>query len=75
MELTPSFHPLLDTPIAELDVSTEFRLRAKLLGFRTIREITVCNKGALHGHRDFRYGWYKELLDVLAREDLVHLMN
>ncbi|SEM17021.1 hypothetical protein SAMN05216436_102122 [bacterium A37T11] len=75
MSKPPPNHPLLDRPIQELDVSEEFILRSKLLGFKTIREITKYPKGKLYRHKDFSYGWVNELLGLLQPYDLLYLMD
>lgn len=74
--MQPPFHELLDTPINRLNKASEgFKIRAKLLGFKTIREITDSDKEALHNHFQFDYGWYTELLKLLKEYELVGMMN
>ncbi len=74
--MQPPFHELLYTPIKDLTKASEgFKIRAKLLGFTTIREITDTDKAALHQHFQFDYGWYTELLRLLKEYDLLGMMN
>lgn len=76
MSAASLINPFLQKPIAKLAVSDEFKAMAKANGFKTIGELLERVK-----MKDFPtlkesgYRMLKELLDLLDKENLFHLVE
>lgn len=71
-------HPnlfLLNLPIAELPVTEGFILRSKLMGFSSLGEIVSSNLREVSGWEDYSERWYLELVHLLERNGLIHLIS
>lgn len=76
MSLQPPFHRILDTPVDRLaELPESFKIRTRLLGFSTLRDIALSDKGELQRHPHFDFGWYLELLDVMEKHGFISMMN
>lgn len=66
---------ILDQSIQELPLSEEFKLRSTLLGFNTLREISLSNKKRVFTKKDFSIFWWNELLDFMEEKGLSNYLN
>jgi hypothetical protein len=66
---------ILSQPINSLPVTEVFKLRSKLMGFRSLEEVLSKSAAELRNKEDFSEHWYYELLHVLNRNGLIHLLN
>ncbi|MCX3267473.1 hypothetical protein [Pedobacter agri] len=64
----------LNTPISKLPVTEVFMLRSKLMGFSNLAEIVQTDLVKLSKHEDYSQRWYLELINVLGRHGLLHLI-
>lgn len=64
----------LSSPIAELAVTEVFKLRSKLMGFSTIAQILETDMQAISQKEDYSERWYFELVSLLDRNSLLHLI-
>ncbi|MET0573447.1 MAG: hypothetical protein ABWZ79_18645 [Pedobacter agri] len=65
----------LNTPISKLPVTEVFMLRSKLMGFSNLAEIIQTDLFKLSKHEDYSQRWYLELINVLLRHGLLHLIE
>ncbi|SEM16987.1 hypothetical protein SAMN05216436_102121 [bacterium A37T11] len=69
----------LDEPIRDLVLASEtFKLRAALMGYKTIREILNTDKAIYQNQEDYTQNWFNELIFILhlkKRPDLVEKIN
>ncbi|MDQ1142838.1 hypothetical protein [Pedobacter agri] len=65
----------LNTPISKLPVTEVFMLRSKLMGFSNLAEIVQTDLFKLSKHEDYSQRWYLELINVLLRHGLLHLIE
>ncbi|MCX2477200.1 hypothetical protein OQZ33_22895 [Pedobacter sp. MC2016-05] len=64
----------LNTPINTLPVTEVFMLRSKLMGFATLAEVVRTDLVELSNHEDYSQRWFLELVSVLDRQGLLHLI-
>ncbi|MCX2476932.1 hypothetical protein OQZ33_21540 [Pedobacter sp. MC2016-05] len=65
----------LNMAITDLAVSEGFMLRSKLMGFSTIGEIVKANLVEVSAKEDYSQRWYFELVSILDRRGLLHLIS
>jgi len=61
----------ISRPIDELDVSTEFKERAKKLGIRTLGDVLNSDIRDYKAHSEFDPFWYIQLLALLKKENVL----
>jgi len=64
----------LSTPIGDLAVTEVFKLRSKLMGFSTISQILDTDMKLITKKEDYSERWYFELVSLLDRNKLLHLI-
>lgn len=64
----------LKTPISQLPVTEVFMLRSKLMGFNTLAEIMEAGIPEVSKKEDYSQRWYLELISLLDRRGLLHLI-
>jgi len=64
----------LSTPIEDLPVTEVFKLRSKLMGFSTIAQILDTDMRTIPQKEDYSERWYFELVSLLDRNGLLHLI-
>lgn len=66
---------ILDTPIAKLALTEDFKKKSAELGFITIRQMTDKGWGELLIMDGFCYTWFNELVRFLKSHDLLHYLE
>jgi len=65
---------ILSVPLKELPVTETFLLRSKLMGFSNLGEIIGADLRVVSGFEDYSERWYFELISLLERNGLIHLI-
>jgi len=68
-------YPILSVPLNELPVTETFLLRSKLMGFANLGEIVSADLRVVSGSEDYSEHWYFELISLLERNGLIHLIS
>ena len=68
-------NPLLNRPINLLGLSNDFLSASKTMGFGTISEVIDTGLIDLVNKEGFNYHWLAELIEVLNKEGLLHLLQ
>ncbi|QPH40550.1 hypothetical protein [Pedobacter endophyticus] len=66
---------ILSVPLSELPVTETFLLRSKLMGFSSLGEIVRTDLKVVSGFEDYSERWYFELISLLERNGLIHLIS
>jgi len=66
---------ILTLPINDLQLSENFYLRSKLMGFSNLAEIIRTPADVIVGKDDFTYDWLGELAKFLGAKGMLHLLQ
>ncbi len=65
---------LLNTPVADLPVSSDFYTSCRRMGFTTLGEVVPLGIIRLSEREHFSYRWLLELIELLRRNGLSSLL-
>ncbi len=61
--------------INEFPVDQNFKLQAAKIGIRTLNDVMRMTSSKLKSHPDFTFDWYKSLLTILEKENLMEVFQ
>ncbi|MES2275994.1 MAG: hypothetical protein V4592_08225 [Bacteroidota bacterium] len=70
-----ALNDLLQQPLSQCGLSPEFSARARLMGFENLEDILAEAPKDLIANPHFNYDWLAELVAVLNKKGLLHLLQ